>query len=127
MGSLVLAFREINQVEHVGREAEAVAELLNEHTDVHRQQTRWLYVTEIDIHQVGQGNGTHHGPQPFLQSTTGGSNTTKDTTDGQSDNTHRTISPSHLLGCKRQSTFLSRIKHERTDQFHQLRLGQTIE
>ena len=53
MGCLVLSFREIDQVEHVGREAETVAELFDEHADVHCQQTCWLYIAQIDINQIG--------------------------------------------------------------------------
>ena len=44
MGGFVLAFREVDEVEHIGGETEAIAELLNENTGIDNAQAFGLHV-----------------------------------------------------------------------------------
>ncbi len=54
VGGLVLAFREINQVKHIGCKAEAVAELLNKHADVYGKQRMVAGIAEVNECEAGE-------------------------------------------------------------------------
>ena len=51
-----------DEIESVGGKAKAVAYLLNAHTRTHKPKVVGGEITEIDIHDVGQGDAEHKGP-----------------------------------------------------------------
>ena len=50
----MLALGEVNQIEHVGRETEAVAELLDEHADIHCQKAGGAGIAEVYEGKAGE-------------------------------------------------------------------------
>ena len=64
----VLPLTEINHKEHIGTEAETVAEILEEHARINGHQVLGHRISQIHIGDVGNGDGTGHRPQPAFQS-----------------------------------------------------------
>ncbi len=87
----MVALTVVNQVEHIGREAEPVAKLFDKDTEVDDQQAGGQRIGEVDIDDVGQCDGHHHGPEPPLQSVAAGHHATEDAAQRQSDNPHRAL------------------------------------
>ena len=127
VGRLVLALAVINKVEHIGREAEAVAELFEEDTDVDDEQTGGQGVGEIDVDQIGQGDGDNHGPQPALQAITGGTDATEDATQREADDTYRALDETKLTVGEAKTTILYAVDEEKGRHFGQQAFGHAIE
>ena len=123
----MLAFREVNKEQHVGGEAEAVAKLLDEDTQVNDEQRVILEVAQVDEGQTCERHAPSHGVQPFLQTALGCHDAANDATERQTNDAHGAINKAHLLGCETQTAFLQRVEEERIDELHELCLGQTVE
>ena len=97
MTGLILSLTKINKVEHIGRETEAIAELLKEHADIDNQQTFGQRIAHIYIDEIGNGDGKDHRPQPFLQTVFSCRYAAENAAECKSDDTHRTLNKSVFL------------------------------
>src|SRR5438128_2197906 len=64
VGGLVLAAGDVDHIEHVGGEPEAVTELLDGDAEVDDKEVTRLRIGEINKDGVGQMHDEHHGPEP---------------------------------------------------------------
>ena len=116
VGGFVLALTIINKVEHVGRESEAIAELLDEDADIDDKQTVGQDIGEIDVDEVGQRDGQHHRPQPAFQSVATGGNTAENATQRQSDDTYSTLNETVFTITQAETAIMACVdKEEGTD------------
>ena len=127
MRGLVLPFRDDNHIEHVGRKAEAVTELLKGNCQIDKYETIRLNLREIDKHCVRQMDRKHHDPEPVLQTFFRNNVTAKKTSKGKSNNTDRPIDDADFRRRESHSALLPRIEQERRDELHQLRFSEPIE
>ena len=116
--------REIDEVKHIGREAETIAELLEEHAEVDDEQRRRNGGGQIDIDDVRQRDAEHHGPQPALQTMARDTPAAEQAADGESYDAHGAIDEAHRLGGERQAARLSRVEKEGIGYLHQLTFGE---
>ena len=126
MRRLALSLREIKHVKHIGREAEAITELLHKDAAAHNPQTVGLNQTEINIDEVGQGNAPNHRPQPLLQSTASGDDTSDDATERESNQSQRTVGKTDLLRSEPQPSLIDRVDQEERVNLREKRFGQTV-
>ena len=96
MRGLVLAVAEIDKVEHIGRETESVAELLDEHTQVYGEQRVGGPIAEIDECKTCQGHAPRHGPQPLFQAAARSHDAAHDAAYGKTDYAYGAVDESHL-------------------------------
>ncbi len=76
---LELALAEVHHVQHVSRETEAVAKLLNAQGDSDNHDVSGLGNSQIDKRQARQRHARGHHPQRFFQTHTRRVDTTQDT------------------------------------------------
>ena len=92
--------------------ARTIAKLLEEDTNVDDEQTRWQGVRQIDVDQVGDGDGHNHRPQPALKSVATGSDTANDAAQRKTDDTHSALNHTKLYIAKAQSAIANLIDQE---------------
>ena len=126
MGRLELTLGEVHHVEHIGREAETITELLNgngrgDSHDIGRQPDAQVHETE-----AGERHTSSHPPHGFLQTYSRGKNTAKDTAQHQECYADSTVSNTYRLRRERQSSCLVGGHKERVDHLNQKSFRQTI-
>ena len=97
MGRLERTLREVEHVERQSGEAQAITELFDEDTGADEYQIFGHGIAHIDVDDIGQGDGTHHWPQPALETVATSQHATKDATQRQANNANGTTGQSELL------------------------------
>ena len=126
-GSTLFATGKVYEVEHIGCETEAVAELLDEDAGIDDKHVGILCAAEIYVDKVGNRNAQHHGPQPFLQSSAGHEETAEQSAEGETENAYSAVDETNLLGGKAETAILYVVEHEGVDNLDKLSLGKTEE
>ncbi len=124
---LELAFGEVHHVEHIGGEAEAIAELVEGNGGGDEPQAGGLRDGEVDECQAGQGQGACHQTDGTFQSDAGGIQSAQDAAHGEGDDTDGAIDQSHFGSAQRQSACLLRSYEERGAHLQQEGFGQAVE
>ena len=93
---LMLAARDVNHVEHEGRESEAITKLFDNHAGADHKQIFGLRIRKPDEHGVRQMNRQHHRPQPEFQAVPRNSQATHQTTEQQRPHAKRPVNPTVL-------------------------------
>ena len=127
MRSLELTLREIHHEQHIGRETESVAELLDGHTCTDNEQVMRHCHTQVYERQAWQRHTCRHRPQRLLQTPLRCGHSSDNTTHGERDDTDCSIDNTHSGRRKRQSSLLGRREKERIHHLQEERLRQTVE
>ncbi len=122
-----MAFGEIDQIEHIGREAEAVAELLDEDTDVDNRQRSVSGETEIHECQAGERHAPCHRAQPEAESAARGHDAANNAAEREPDDSHSAVDHPDLRGAQTEPSGLRRVEEEGVDELDQLGLRQAVE
>ncbi len=122
----MLTFREVYEVEHIGGETEAVAELFNENAQVDGQQRVVLHMTEIDKRETSERHAPCHRPEPLLQSAHCRCETAYDAAGGEADYAHSTVHQAHRFGGETESALVHWVEQKGTYQFYKLRFRQSV-
>ena len=112
MRGLVVALAEVEHVKRQRRKADAVAQLFNEQAATDDKQIVWQRIAHIHINNVGQRDGTHHGPQPSLETVATCEHATQDASQGKPDDAHRAAGQSELLRRQPQTACRMRAHEE---------------
>lgn len=127
MARLVVALAVVDEIEHVGCEAEAIAKLFEEDAEVDHHEALGQGVAHVDIDDVGQRDSAYHGPQPALQAILAGSHAAEDATEGQSDDAHRSLYQSVFLRRQTESASTVAVDEEECRHLGEQSLGHAIE
>ena len=127
MRGLVLAIAEIDKVEHIGRETESVAELLDEHTQVYGEQRVGGPIAEIDECKTCQGHAPRHGPQPLFQAAARSHDAAHDAAYGKTDYAYGAVDESHLACAQAETAFVYGVEQEGVDELYKLGFRQAVE
>ena len=123
----VLAARKLQEVDHVGGEAETVAELLQEHEGTNQREVFGLVIGEDDIERVGYRDARHHRPEPTLHATlAGGEDATENAAERQTHDAYRALHEAYLGRGKCQAAFLHAVEQEEGRYLGEKRLGQAV-
>ena len=99
----MLSLAEEYHEEHVGAEAETVAQVLDEYAEVDDEETVGHVEGEEHVGDVGDGDGEGHRPQPALQSVAACHDSAEDSAEEESDDAHRAVYQSEFHRRKPQS------------------------
>ena len=117
---------EVDQIEHVGGESESVAELFDEDAAVDDPQVGRKRVAHVHVHDVGQGDGPYHRPEPAPEAMARHGDASQNPSEGQSDDAERALRESDLCGGHAQPPFFYGVEQEGDSHFGQLRFGQAV-
>ena len=78
------------------------------------------HIGEVDIDEVGQGDGEHHGSEPTLQAMTRNAPSAEQAADGESDDAHGAIGEAHGFCAQPQASGIGRIEEEGVGNLHEL-------
>ena len=127
VNGLVFAAGDVDAVQHVGGEPEAVAELLDADRGGDHPQIVGLHHREEQERRVRQMNDQRHRPEPAFQSMLRGDEPADDAADGEHDHADGAVDEADLAGGEGQAPLLARVDQERRRELDQLRLRQPIE
>lgn len=123
----VLAARKLQQVDHIGCEAETVAELLQEHESPNQREVFGLIIGEDDIERIGNRDARHHWPQPTLHATLArGEDAAENAAKRQTHDAYRALHKADLGRGECQSAFLHAVEQEEGRYLGEKRLGQAV-
>ena len=126
MGGLVLSFREMDEIKHIGCKAESVSELFDKDTAVYQEQVCGLGIAEIYIYGIRQGDCPDHGPEPPLQAVFGYGHSSQDSSYSQADYAYGSLCEANLCGCHAQASLSDRVKQKGDAHFPQLCFWQPV-
>ena len=109
----VFAARELQQVNHIGGEAEAVAELLQKHECAYQREVFGLVIGEDDVECVGDGDARHHRPEPTLHAALAGcEDAAEDAAEREPHDAYRALHEAYLGRGERQAAALHAVEQE---------------
>ena len=117
----------INQIQHIGRKAKAVSKLFDKYANVDYPQIIRQRTAQINKDSVRKGNCQRHRPDPFLQSSCRGGDTSQYSAQCQTDRTDRPVHQSDFSRRKPQAIHFAGIDQERRYQFSQLGFRETVQ
>ena len=97
MGGLELSLTVEQHVEGKNREAQTITQLLDKKTAGNHDEVAVERVTQIDVNHIRQGDGSNQRPEPFLHSIPAHQNTTKNSTQQQTYQSHSTVGKAIFL------------------------------
>ena len=124
---LCLAFRHVDHVKHIRREAESVAKLFYQYSQIDKQEAVRHGIGQVDVDRIGQVDGNNHGPQPEPESVTGGQNPADNPPGSQGQNPDGSVHKAYFTGGKCQSAGFLGVQQEGRGQFDQLGLAEAVE
>ena len=127
MGSGIVALGEVNHIEHVSREAKAIAKLFHRHTRADDDEVVGQRHGEVDKGGTRQRHASRHRPQRLPQPPARGGDTAEDAADGERQHTDGAIDDAHHVGVQGQSALVSRVEEEGVHHLQQESLRQTVE
>ena len=127
VGGLVGTVGEVDEEEHVGGEAEAVAELFDEDAGIDEEEAGRGGVAEEDIDGIGHRDGEDHGPEPVAEALTGDGDAAEDAAQGETNDAGGALGKANLGGGHGESAFANGIDQEGDAHLGQLGLGQAVE
>ena len=96
VGRAERAFTEVDEIEHIGREAESVTELLDEDTGIDREHIGGLYDGQITECAACERNAPRHRPNPLLEATVGCHEAADDASECKPYNAYGAVDKSYL-------------------------------
>ena len=127
MGCLELALTIEQHVKGKNRKAQTVTQLLDEKTAGNHDEVAVERVTQIDVNHIRQGDGANQRPEPFLHSIPAHQNTTKNSTQQQTYQSHSTIGKAIFLRRQSQSALRIRTEDEGLGHGVQKRFWESVE
>ena len=127
MGGLEGAVRGKDHIEHEGGEAEAVAELLDQHAGADGIEGYGLVQGHPEIDHAGQGQGRRHRPDPFPQAAAADDDPAEDAAEQQADHADRVVDDAVLDRRQGHAAVFHRIQQEGGDEFQRQGLRQAEE
>ena len=103
MGCLEPPRAVIEHIECQDGESKSVAELLDEKAKADSEYIGCQGIAQVDIDDIGERDGAHHGPQPALHAITGDKYAADNTSQQKADEPHRAIGKAELLWRQPQS------------------------
>jgi hypothetical protein len=97
MGGLELSLTVEQHVEGKNREAQTITQLLDKKTAGNHDEVAVERITQIDVNHIRQGDGANQRPEPFLHSIPAHQNTTKNSTQQQTYQSHSTVGKAIFL------------------------------
>ena len=121
------ALGKVEQEHHVGGEAEAVAELLEEDAGVDAPQILRLEIGQIDVHEVGNGNRKNHRPLPTPEAVARNGDAAQDAAQKEADDANRALHEANFGRGQSQTALLNRVYQEELADGRQEGFGETIQ
>ncbi|OPZ56087.1 MAG: hypothetical protein BWY89_01178 [Bacteroidetes bacterium ADurb.BinA012] len=125
MSSLVFSYGEVDQVKHVSCKPEAVTKLFDKDTNIDNQHVICLGKAQVEECDRGQQHAQGHWPEPFLQASHSGYQTTDYAAQRQPDYPYSAVYKTDLSGCQSEPSLVDRVKQEGVDKLKQLSLRET--
>lgn len=107
VGRAERAFTKVDEIEHIGREAESVTKLLDKYTGIDRKHIGRLHNGQITECAACERDAPRHRPNPLLEAAVGCHEAADDASECKSDNAYGAVDKSHLRSGEAKSSRLA--------------------